>query len=225
MTYAYWRVSSREQNEARQVAAFRGCGEKIDKVFGDKLSGKDTNRPQYKQMKETLCRGDLLIIKSIDRLSRKYDDIAMEWEEITKEIGADICVLDMADLLDTRKSKELMGTFISDIVIRLLSFVAETERENIKVRQREGIDAMPVVNGKKVSAKTGRSMGRPKIERPGFQKILEKQKKGLITVDEACLELGISRSKWYLLKKQTDLPSTKSTSQSVCQTPKSGADT
>lgn len=161
MTYAYWRVSTNEQNEARQLAAFQSCGEHIDRVFGDKLSGKNTDRPQYREMIDLLGPGDLVIIKSIDRLSRKYDDVAEEWRTITKIKDADILVLEMKDLLDTRKGKELVGTLISDIVIKLLSYVAETERENIRQRQREGIDVMPIINGKRTSTKTGRPMGRP----------------------------------------------------------------
>lgn len=190
MTYAYWRVSSHEQNEARQLKAFRECGEKVDRVFGDKLSGKDMKRPQYQKMIELLKPGDLVIIKAIDRLSRKYDDIAEEWRRITKVKGADILVLEMRDLLDTRKGKELVGTLISDLVIKLLSYVAETERENIQKRQREGIDAMPTVNGKRVSAKTGRPVGRPLKEVE--YSLMEGE-----NVTTACRRLGISRAQWY----------------------------
>lgn len=196
MTYAYWRVSTNEQNEARQLAAFQSCGEHIDRVFGDKLSGKNTDRPQYREMVELLCPGDLVIIKSIDRLSRKYDDVAEEWRTITKIKGADILVLEMRDLLDTRKGKELVGTLISDIVIKLLSYVAETERENIRQRQREGIDVMPIIDGKRTSTKTGRPMGRPAKE-------VEYELLDGETVSDACKRLGISRTQWYRAKKQT----------------------
>lgn len=190
MTYAYWRVSTTEQNEARQLAAFKNCPEQIDRVFGDKLSGKDTNRPQYLEMLSILQPGDLVIIKSIDRLSRKYDDVAEEWRKIVKVKGADILVLDMPDLLDTRLNKDLIGTLISDIVMKLLSYVAETERENIRKRQREGIDVMPVVDGKKISSKTGRPTGRPRKE---IDYILEDGE----TVAHACKRLGVSRTQWY----------------------------
>lgn len=190
MTYAYWRVSTTEQNEARQIAAFNDCHEKIDRIFGDKMSGKNMDRPQYLEMMSLLQPGDLVIIKSIDRFSRKYDDVAEEWRKIVKVKGADILVLDMPDLLDTRASKDLVGSLISDLVIRLLSYVAETERENIRKRQREGIDVMPVVNGKKVSSKTGRPTGRP--PKP-VEYVLEDGE----TVKEACERLGISKTQWY----------------------------
>lgn len=194
MTYAYWRVSTNEQNEARQLSAFKNCGEKIDRIFGDKMSGKNTNRPQYQKMMDILQEDDLVIIKSIDRLSRKYDDVAEEWRTITTVKGADILVLEMCDLLDTRKGKELIGTLISDIVVKLLSYVAETERENIRRRQREGIDVMPVVDGKRVSVKTGRPMGRP--EKGVRYELLPGE-----TISAACERLGISRTQWYRAMK------------------------
>lgn len=196
MTYAYWRVSTNEQNEARQLAAFQSCGEHIDRVFGDKLSGKNTDRPQYREMVNLLCPGDLVIIKSIDRLSRKYDDVAEEWRTITKIKDADILVLEMKDLLDTRKGKELVGTLISDIVIKLLSYVAETERENIHQRQQEGINVMPIINGKRTSIRTGRPMGRP-------VKNVEYELLNGETVSDACKRLGISRTQWYRAKRKT----------------------
>lgn len=194
MTYAYWRVSTNEQNEARQLAAFKNCGEKIDQIFGDKISGKNTDRPQYQKMMDILQEGDLVIIKSIDRLSRKYDDVAEEWRTITTVKGSDILVLEMRDLLDTRKGKELIGTLISDIVVKLLSYVAETERENIRQRQREGIDVMPVVDGKRVSTKTGRPIGRP--EKQVQYELLPGE-----TVSAACERLEISRTQWYRARK------------------------
>lgn len=189
--YACWRVSSNEQNEARQLKAFRECGEEIDEIFGDKMSGKSMDRPGYQKMLEKLQPGDLVIFSSLDRMSRSYDDIAEEWRYITKEKGADILILDMRELLDTRKGKDLVGTLISDIVVKLLSYVAETERQNIRKRQREGIDAMPVdENGRKVSKKTGRGFGREALDvdlalRPGEN------------VSAACKRLGISRTTYY----------------------------
>lgn len=213
MTYAYWRVSTNEQNEARQLAAFQSCGEHIDRVFGDKLSGKNTDRPQYREMIDLLGPGDLVIIKSIDRLSRKYDDVAEEWRTITKIKDADILVLEMKDLLDTRKGKELVGTLISDIVIKLLSYVAETERENIRQRQREGIDVMPIINGKRTSTKTGRPMGRP-------AKKVEYELLNGETVSDACKRLGISRTQWYReIKKQDYCPRSKGSNSLVEATP------
>lgn len=201
-TYACWRVSSSEQNEARQLKAFGECGEKIDEIFGDKLSGKSMDRPGYQKMLEKLEPGDLVIFSSLDRMSRSYDDIAEEWRYITKEKGSDILILDMGDLLDTRKGKDLVGTLISDIVVKLLSYVAETERRNIRKRQREGIDAMPVdENGRKVSKKTGRGFGRQAKQPENFAEVLEKQRSGELTLKEALDLTGIGRTKWYELAR------------------------
>ena len=190
-TYACWRVSSNEQNEARQLKAFAECGEAIDEIFGDKMSGKNMDRPDYKRMIEKLEPGDLVIFSSLDRMSRSYDDIAEEWRFITKEKGCDILILDMADLLDTRKGKDLVGTLISDIVVKLLSYVAETERMNIRKRQAEGISAMPVdEEGYKVSKKTGRRFGRQCVD--VSLDLLAGE-----TITEACERLGISRTTYY----------------------------
>lgn len=199
--YAYWRVSSGDQNEARQLAAFKACSEEIDAVYGDKMSGKNMDRDDYKRMLDVLEPGDLVIIKSLDRLSRKYDDIAEQWRVITKEKGADILVLDMADLLDTRKGKDLIGTLISDIVVKLLSYVAETERENIKARQAEGIAAMPVVDGKKVSKKTGRGFGRTQKRPENFAEVYKRQQSGELSVKEAMSLVGVGRTRWYELAR------------------------
>ena len=201
--YACWRVSAGDQNEARQLKAFRDCGIKIDEIFGDKMSGKNMERPEYQRMLKKLKPGDLVIIKSLDRLSRKYDDIAEAWRYITKEKGADILVLDMADLLDTRKGKDLVGTLISDIVVKLLSYVAETERENIRKRQAEGIAAMPVdENGRRVSKKTGRGFGRQEKAVENFAEVYERQQRGDITLKEALKLTGIGRTKWYELARE-----------------------
>lgn len=201
--YACWRVSSNEQNEARQLKAFRECGEKIDEIFGDKMSGKSMDRPDYQRMIEKLEPGDLVIFSSLDRMSRSYDDIAEEWRYITKEKGADILILDMRDLLDTRKGKDLIGTLISDIVVKLLSYVAETERQNIRKRQAEGIAAMPVdENGRKVSKKTGRGFGRQEKCPENFAEVLNKQRAGEITLAEALKLTGIGRTKWYELARE-----------------------
>ena len=196
--YACWRVSTNEQNEARQLAAFRDCGEEIDEIFGDKMSGKSMDRPSYQRMIEKLQPGDLVIFSSLDRMSRSYDDIAEEWRYITKEKGADILILDMRELLDTRKGKDLVGTLISDIVVKLLSYVAQTERENIKKRQREGIEAMPVdKNGRKVSKKTGRGFGREKKCPPNFKEVYDRQQRGEISLNEALALTGVGRTRWY----------------------------
>lgn len=139
MIYGYIRVSSIDQNEERQIIAMKDFVKKQN-MFIDKQSGKDFNRPQYNKMIEKLKKNDLLYIKSIDRLGRNYEEILNQWKILTKEMGVDICVIDMP-ILDTRTYKDLLGTFISDLVLQILSFVSQTERENIKQRQAEGIRA------------------------------------------------------------------------------------
>ena len=138
--YGYIRVSSKDQKEDRQQIALKEVGVELRNIYIDKQSGKDFNRPQYKKMLRKLKKDDLLYIKSIDRLGRNYEEILQQWRILTKEKGVDIVVLDMP-LLDTRRGKDLMGTFLSDIVLQVLSFVAENERTNIKQRQSEGIAA------------------------------------------------------------------------------------
>ena len=139
--YGYIRVSSTDQNEDRQMVALRGVPVPRNRIYMDKQSGKDFDRPQYKRLLRRLKAGDLLYVMSIDRLGRNYEEIQNQWRRLTKEIGVDICVLDMP-LLDTRQGKDLMGTFIADMVLQILSFVAQSERENIRKRQRQGIDAV-----------------------------------------------------------------------------------
>lgn len=152
MIYAYARVSAKEQNLQRQIAAFSEFGIEKSRIFSEKKSGKDFERKEYKHLLQKLKGGDLLVIKSIDRLGRNYSQIIEEWNRITNIIGADILVLDMP-LLDTRtKSDTLVGKFISDIVLQVLSFVAENERENNKARQAEGI---------KIAREKGVRFGRP----------------------------------------------------------------
>ena len=138
--YGYIRVSSKDQKEDRQQIALKEVGVERQNIYVDKQSGKDFERPQYKKMLRKLKKDDLLYIKSIDRLGRNYEEILQQWRILTKEKGVDIVVLDMP-LLDTRRGKDLMGTFLSDIVLQVLSFVAENERTNIKQRQSEGIAA------------------------------------------------------------------------------------
>ena len=135
--YGYIRVSSKDQKEDRQQIALKEVGVELQNIYVDKQSGKDFNRPQYKKMLRKLKKDDLLYIKSIDRLGRNYAEILQQWRILTKEKGVDIVVLDMP-LLDTRRGKDLMGTFLSDIVLQVLSFVAENERTNIKQRQGRG---------------------------------------------------------------------------------------
>lgn len=138
--YGYIRVSSKDQKEDRQQIALKEVGVDLQNIYVDKQSGKDFNRPQYRKLLRKLKKDDLLYIKSIDRLGRNYEEILQQWRILTKEKGVDIMVLDMP-LLDTRRGKDLMGTFLSDIVLQVLSFVAENERTNIKQRQAEGIAA------------------------------------------------------------------------------------
>lgn len=156
MEYGYIRVSSKEQNEARQLDALHKQGIEDKNIYMDKQSGKDFNRPKYKILYRKLKKGDVLYIKSIDRMGRNYDEIIQEWRRITRFREADIVVLDMP-LLDTRRGKDLMGTFLSDIVLQVLSFVAENERTNIRQRQAEGIAAAKA---------RGVKFGRPSIPLP-----------------------------------------------------------
>ena len=154
--YGYVRVSSIDQNEGRQLIALTDVGVEKSHIFVDKVSGKDFNRPQYLKLVKKLQEGDLLYIKSIDRLGRNYDDILDQWRILTKEKGVDIVVIDMP-ILDTRQYKDLLGTFISDLVLQVLSFVAQNERENIHARQAEGIA---------IAQKKGVQFGRPRKSLP-----------------------------------------------------------
>mgnify|MGYP002563191180 CR=1 FL=1 len=170
--YGYVRVSSRDQNEERQLIALRERGVDEKLIIIDKQSGKDFDRPGYKRLMKRIKPGDTLIIKSIDRLGRNYDEILDQWRILTKEKKVDIVVLDMP-LLDTRRGKDLMGTFLSDIVLQVLSFVAENERSNIKQRQAEGIA---------VAKAKGVRFGRPPKPLPkDFHKIYKKWKEGKIS--------------------------------------------
>ena len=174
--YGYIRVSSRDQNEDRQLIALKEVGVADRNIYLDKQSGKDFNRPQYKKLLRKLKKNDLLYIKSIDRLGRNYEEILEQWRVLTKEKGIDIVVLDMP-LLDTRRGKDLMGTFLSDIVLQVLSFVAENERTNIRQRQAEGIAA--------AKAK-GVKFGRPPLPLPdNFYEIHKDWRAKKITLKQA----------------------------------------
>lgn len=187
-TYGYVRVSSREQNEDRQLDALRGMEIEERNIFIDKQSGKDFERPQYKRLVRKVRREDLICIKSIDRLGRNYEEIQNQWRILTKEKGIDIVVLDMP-LLDTRRGKDLMGTFLSDIVLQVLSFVAENERTNIRQRQAEGIEAAKA---------RGVRFGRPQIIMPEyFGKTVRSWERKEITVEEAVRRCGVSESTFY----------------------------
>ena len=191
--YGYVRVSSRDQNEDRQLMAFETLRIPEKNIYLDKQSGKDFERPQYRKMVRKLKKDDLLYIKSIDRLGRNYEEILEQWRLLTKEKGIDIVVLDMP-LLDTRRGKDLMGTFLSDIVLQVLSFVAENERSNIRQRQAEGIAA--------AKAK-GIKFGRPPKPLPeNFHNLYQKWKSGKITGTAAAKECGMPLSTFrYRAKK------------------------
>lgn len=191
--FGYVRVSSKEQNEDRQLIAFKKFGIDERDIYIDKQSGKDFNREQYNVLKHILRENDVLVIKSIDRLGRNYNMIIDEWKDITKNIKADIVVLDMP-LLDTRNNKDLLGTFISDLILQILSYVAEQERTFIRQRQKEGIAAAKNNNVK---------FGKPKIEKPqNFDIVVNKWKNKEIKTKEAIEILGLKPNTFYNLVKQ-----------------------
>ena len=183
--YGYIRVSSRDQNEDRQLIAMQELKVPRNNIYMDKQSGKDFNRPKYKRLLRRLRRDDLLYIKSIDRLGRNYSEILEQWRVLTKEKGIDIVVLDMP-LLDTRRGKDLMGTFLSDIVLQVLSFVAENERTNIRQRQAEGIAA-----AKAKGVRFGRP---PQPLPPEFHSVYQEWRSGKITGSEAARRCGMPLS-------------------------------
>ncbi len=183
--YGYIRVSSRDQNEDRQTMAFQELSIPEKNIFIDKQSGKDFDRPSYKRMVRRMKKDDLLYIKSIDRLGRNYEEIQEQWRVLTKEKGIDIVVLDMP-LLDTRRGKDLMGTFLSDIVLQVLSFVAENERTNIRQRQAEGIAAAKA---------RGVRFGRPPCPLPeSFHEAYQLWKSGKLTGTAAAKACGMPLS-------------------------------
>lgn len=186
--YGYVRVSSNDQNEERQLIALSKVNVPMRNIYVDKISGKDFNRPQYKKLVKKLRPGDQLYILSIDRLGRNYEEIQNQWRILTKEIGVDICVLDMP-LLDTRNGKDLMGTFIADLVLQILSFVAQSERENIRKRQQEGIAA---------AMAKGVKFGRPPIPLPeNFREIHHAWRSKKITLREAAEACGMPEGTFY----------------------------
>lgn len=189
MKYGYVRVSTKDQNIDRQLSDMYSLGLTDLTIFIDKQSGKDFERDNYQKLKTELKSGDLLIIKSIDRLGRNYDMIIDEWRDLVNILKVDIYVIDMP-LLDTRtEGKNLVGKFISDIVLQILSFVAENERENIKKRQAEGI---------KIAKEKGKHLGRPKIQIPSnFSLVANRYKKKEITLAEALQSLNMNRSSFY----------------------------
>lgn len=193
--FGYARVSSKEQNVERQLVAFKEYGIEERDIYIDKQSGKDFNREQYNTLKHILRENDLLVIKSIDRLGRNYEMIVNEWKDITKNIKADIVIIDMP-LLDTRKNKDLLGTFISDLVLQVLGYVAEQERTFIKQRQKEGIS---------IAKNNGVKFGRPKIEKPlNFDEVVVKWKNKEIKTKEAMKLLGLKSNTFYNMIKLYD---------------------
>ncbi len=183
--YGYMRVSTLDQNPERQRIELLRWGIAEENIFCDRLSGKNFNRPAYQSLKKQLKKGDLVVVKSIDRLGRSYDDIKNEWREIVKVIRADIVILDMP-ILDTRRTTDLMGTLIADIVLELLSYVAQTERDNIRQRQAEGIA---------LAKAQGKHLGRiPKPLPEGFLAIYQKWIAGEYTLATASQTLGVSVS-------------------------------
>ena len=182
-SYGYVRVSSKDQNEERQMIAMRAFGLEAEAIYVDKRSGKDFDRPQYQRLMRRLRRDDTLVIKSIDRLGRDYGEIIEQWRVITKEKGAAIVVLDMP-LLDTRKGRDLTGTLIADIVLQLLSYVAQTEREFIHARQTEGIAA--------AKARGVRFGARPKEKPAGYGACYREWRAGRLSARGAGRALGVS---------------------------------
>ncbi len=183
--YGYVRVSTKEQHEDRQLLALREFPISRRNMFMDKISGKDFERPQYRKMLRRMMSGAVLVIKSIDRLGRNYEEILEQWRKLTKEKGVDIIVIDMP-LLDTRNKNDLTGTLIADIVLNLLSYVAQTERESIRQRQAEGIAAARL---------KGVRLGRPPLPVPeGFEQVSDRWAKGEISSRKAALQLGLSQN-------------------------------
>ncbi len=197
-TYAYVRVSTKDQNIDRQLLALREYGIPDANIFIDRQSGKDFDRPQYKKMIRKMKPGDMLMVKSIDRLGRNYSEILEQWAHITKKIGADVVVLDM-HLLDTRRGKDLTGTLIADIVLQLLSYVAQTEREFIRQRQAEGIAA-----ARERGVRFGR---RPKEKPEEFEEAYQCWQRGELSARAAAKRLSVAHNtflKWSRERSETE---------------------
>jgi len=191
--YGYIRVSSTDQNEDRQLIVMQELSIPSERIFTDKQSGKDFNRPSYQELVAKLVAGDLLYIKSIDRLGRNYEEIQNQWRLLTKEKGVDIVVLDM-ELLDTRREKNLLGTFIADLVLQVLSFVAQSERETIRKRQAEGIAAAKA---------RGVQFGRPEKEMPdNFGELVKQWERREIKTNDMLSLCNMSRSTFYVKLKE-----------------------
>ena len=192
MKYGYCRVSSESQNLDRQTYAMHEVGVTDDNMYMDKMSGKDFNRTEYQKLMGILQEGDILYVLSIDRLGRNYEEIIEQWHHITKEIKADIVVMDMPLLDTTAKNHDLTGRFVADLVLQILSYVAQKERESIKRRQAEGI----------AIAKAAGKYRRCNATDEDFRRLKKVVDSGKMTVTAACKELGITRRTWYLRMKE-----------------------
>lgn len=191
--FGYIRVSSKDQNEGRQLQAMLENGLNERDIFLDKQSGKNFNREQYQLLKRMIRKGDVLYIHSLDRFGRNKEEILQEWNDITKNIQADIVVMDMP-LLDTTQYKDSLGTFIADLVLQILSWMAQEERDRIRKRQREGID---------VALKNGVTFGRPKIQATeDFNEIYSRWKAGEMTAVKAMEKLGVKKTTFYKLVRE-----------------------
>ncbi|WP_029201386.1 recombinase family protein [Oribacterium sp. NK2B42] len=194
--YGYARVSTREQNEDRQIIALKEMGVPEQNIFLDKLSGKNFERPQYKKLLRKLNGDSVLYIKSIDRLGRSYRDLSEQWQIITKEKGADVVVIDMP-ILDTRREKNLLGTFIGDLILALLSYVAEAEYRTIHQRQAEGIAAAKA---------RGVMLGRPPKPLPeNFNEVYRKWKEGIMSTEEAARQVNMPLSTYRYKAKRYEI--------------------
>lgn len=194
--FGYIRVSSKDQNEARQLKEMIDLGIDERDIFIDKESGKDFDRTNYQALKQCLREGDLLYMKSIDRFGRNSKEIKKEWEDITQNIKADIKIIDMP-LLDTTQYKDSLGTFVSDLVLQVLAFVAERERENIRQRQAEGLA---------IAKAKGKHLGRPKAELPeGFNRVYASWKAGEITAVKAMAYLNLTKTTFYKLVRKYEV--------------------
>ena len=199
--FGYIRVSHKDMCLARQTEAMLEYGINERDIFADKQSGKDTNRPQYQALKQVLRRGDVVVIKSIDRLGRKYDDIKEEWNDIVNNIGADIEVIDMPVLNTTNKDNALIGKVITDVVLNLLGYVAEQERTFIKQRQQEGIE---------IAKKQGKFAKATKIQPPAnFKELFEKAAQGKMTHIQVMKELNLNKTTYYRIAKELELTTNK----------------
>lgn len=193
-TYGYVRVSSSDQNEDRQMDAMKAAGVLEENIYADKVSGKNFDRPSYQGLLEKLQEEDLLVVASIDRLGRNYREIQEQWRDITQNRKADIQVLDMP-LLDTRRDKDLLGTFVSDLVLQVLSFVAENERENIRRRQAEGIAAAKA---------RGIRFGRPEHPLPGnFETVKSRWQRKELSLEQASKACHMPKSTFYYKARES----------------------